>query len=214
MKTEQKIWFTSDTHFTHKNIIAHCPERASAGDFDADDIPAHDKWVIEKWNKTVGKNDIVYIIGDFSFASSEYVKKLCGKLNGKKHLVIGNHDKSSEKLEGYFKDIKLIKCHTFKKSQFSFLDEDFQVCMCHYAMVVWPSKHYGCVQVCGHSHGRLDDYNEESTDLRVDVGWDSKLGNYGLVSLEKLYKYFKEKTKGELFCKYAQSMKESKEMLV
>ena len=81
-------------------------------------------------------------------------------------------------------------------------------------MVVWPSKHYGCVQVCGHSHGKLDEFNEESTDLRVDVGWDSKLGNYDLVSLEKLYSYFKKKTKGQLLCKYAQDMKNNKEMII
>lgn len=214
MEKEQKIWFTSDTHFRHKNIISHCPERANIGQFDICDLDAHDLWIIEKWNKTVGKNDIVYIIGDFSFATSEWVKKLCGKLKGKKYLIVGNHDKSSEKLEGYFKDIKLIKCVTFKKSNFVFLEEDFQVCMCHYAMVVWPSKHYGCVQVCGHSHGKLDEFNEESTDLRVDVGWDSKLGNYDLVSLEKLYSYFKKKTKGQLLCKYAQDMKNNKEMII
>ena len=214
MKQQKKIWFTSDTHFSHKNILTHSPNRAKVGAFNTDDLLSHDKWLIEKWNKTVAKNDIVYIIGDFSFAPSECVKKLCGKLNGKKYLIVGNHDKSSEKLEGYFKDIKLIKCVTFKKCHFDFLEEDFQVCMCHYAMVVWPSKHYGCVQVCGHSHGRLDEFNEESTDLRVDVGWDSKLGNYDLVSLEKLYKYFKLKTNGQFFRKYAIEMKESKEMNV
>lgn len=214
MEKQQKVWFTSDTHFSHKNIIQHSPNRAKVGEFNTDDLMSHDKWLIEKWNKTVAKNDIVYIIGDFSFAPSEFVKKLCGKLNGKKYLIVGNHDKSSEKLEGYFKDIKLIKCVTFKKCHFDFLEEDFQVCMCHYAMVVWPSKHYGCVQVCGHSHGRLDEFNEESTDLRVDVGWDSKLGNYDLVSLEKLYNHFKLKTNGQLFRKYAIEMKESKEMTV
>lgn len=211
---KENIWFTSDTHFSHKNILKHCSERASNGEYDISDVESHDKWLIDRWNKTVSKKDIVYIVGDFSFAPSEEVKKLCGKLNGRKYLIVGNHDDSTKKLDGYFKDIELIKCVTFKKSNFDFLEEDFQVCMCHYAMVVWPSKHYGCVQVCGHSHGRLDDFNEESTDLRVDVGLDSKLANYNLVSLEKLYSYFKEKANGQLFVTYAQHMKEKNEMTI
>ena len=55
----------------------------------------------------------------------------------------------------------------------------------------------------GHSHGSLDNYNESQNDLRVDVGFDSKLANFEFVSLEKLYNYFKEKTKGMPFLDYA-----------
>lgn len=208
------VFFTSDTHIRHKNVIKHCPKRAEVGGFDIEDMDAHDKWLIDTWNKTVSKKDIVYILGDFSFANSEWTKKILGKLNGKKFLILGNHDKSSEKLENYFEQITQMKMATFKPIHFPFLEEEFNVFMCHYAMVVWPQKHYGAVQCCGHSHGRLDDFNEESTDLRVDVGWDSKLGNFNLISLEKLYSYFKEKTKGEKFMKYASDKKQEREMLI
>ena len=208
------VWFTSDLHIHHKNVIKHCPERANVGQFDIDNIESHDKWIIDTWNKTVKKKDIVYILGDFSFANTEWTKKILGKLNGMKFLILGNHDKSSEKLDGYFKQITQMKMVTFKKDHYEFLQEDFNVFMCHYAMVVWPQNHYGAVQCCGHSHGRLDDYNEESTDLRVDVGWDSKLGGYNLVSLEKLYKYFKNKTNGETFMKYSCDKKNEKEMII
>lgn len=169
---------------------------------------------MEKWNETIGKKDIVYILGDFAFGSPDNVKRLLGKLNGQKFLIIGNHDKSSEHLEGYFKQITHIKCVTFKKSNYDFLDEDFQVCMCHYPFVTWPSKHYGCVEAHGHCHSNLDEYNEESTDLRVDVGIDGKLADFGFVSLEKLYSYFKEKTNGEKFLHYAMRKKEEREMIV
>ena len=77
-------------------------------------------------------------------------------------------------------------------------------------MVTWNRKHFGEVQLQGHSHGRLDDFNEDSTDLRVDIGFDSKLGNFNLVSLEKLYKYFKDKTQGMSLEEYAQKQKEEK----
>lgn len=211
-------------HFSHKNVIKHCPERANAGGFDVNDIEAHDKWLIDKWNKTVRKKDIIYVIGDFSFANREDTIKILSKLNGDKHLILGNHDKSSEHLTGYFKTISQIKEVKFKKSNYSFLQEDFEVVMCHYHMLNWNKKHYGtahlcamiechpcndlCVQLCGHAHGRLDDYNMESPDLRVDVGIDSKLANYEFVSLEKVYNFLKDKAEGKLFVDYAKEKRE------
>jgi calcineurin-like phosphoesterase family protein len=194
--------------------LKHCPRRGEINGFDVDDVEAHDKWLIDKWNKTIGKKDIVYIVGDFAFGSSESVKKLLGKLNGQKFLILGNHDKSSDHLDGYFAQITQMKCVTFKKSNYDFLDEDFMVYMCHYPMITWPSKHYGCVQCQGHCHGRLDNLNEESTDLRVDVGIDSKLADFGFVSLPQLYSYFKEKSKGEKFLHYAMTKKEEKSMII
>lgn len=171
-------------------------------------MEAHDKWLIDKWNKTVRKKDTIYLIGDFSFANREDTIKILSKLNGDKHLILGNHDKSSEHLTGYFKTISQIKEVKFKKSNYSFLQEDFEIVMCHYHMINWNKKHYGTTHLCGHAHGRLDDYNLDSPDLRVDVGIDSKLAGYEFVSLEKVYNFFKEKTKGELFVDYAKDKKE------
>lgn len=202
------IWLTADLHFSHQNVIKHCPNRAINGVFDINDIKAHDEWLIKKWNNTIKKTDIVYIIGDFCFANREETIKLLGKLNGDKHLILGNHDKSSDHLFNYFKSISQIKEVKFKQQHYPFLKEDFDVIMCHYHMINWNRKHYGSVEVCGHSHGRLDDYNLSTPDLRVDVGIDGKLANYEFVSLEKLYKFFKEKTEGKLFADYAREKKD------
>lgn len=211
----QNVFFTSDIHFFHKNIFKHCPDRINiCGAKDENDIETWDKWIIEKWNSTIGKKDIVYILGDFAFGSSESVKKLLGKLNGKKFLILGNHDKSSEKLENYFVQITQQKLVTFKKANYDFLEEDFMVFMCHYAMITWPSKHYGVVQCMGHSHGRLDDYNEASTDLRVDVGIDGNLAKFDFITLEQLYGYFKKKTDGQKFLHYATEKKNENCMLI
>lgn len=203
-----KVFMCSDLHIGHKNVVLHCPERVKAGGFDPSDLAAHDKWILDKWNATVGKKDIVYILGDFTFMSAEQAKSYLGKMNGRKFLILGNHDKSIDKLTGCFEQITQMKSVTFKKEHWNFLEEDFHCFLIHYRMTVWPSKHYGCVNVHGHSHGKLDDYNDQSSDLCVDVGWDSRLGNYNLVDLEKLYKHFKEKTGGKSFHCYALEMKE------
>lgn len=213
--TTQQIWFTSDIHIHHKNILKHCPERQKICDVkDEDDVETWDKWIIEKWNNTVNKKDIVYILGDFIFGSQESAKKVLDKLHGKKFLILGNHDKGVDKLENYFEQITQQKLVTFKKSNFDFLDEDFQVFMCHYPMVTWASKHYGVINTHGHCHGRLDDYNEASTDLRVDVGIDGKLANFNFITLEQIYRYFKEKTKGEKFIHYAMEKKNENSMVI
>ncbi len=207
----QKVWFTADTHIKHKSILKHCPKRAEAGNFDVDDVEGHDKWLMDIWNKTVSKKDVVYIIGDFSFATSEELKKsILPKLNGQKFLILGNHDKSSERLNGYFQQITQIKEVTFKQKNFDFLEEDFNVFMCHYPMLTWDKKTYGTVQLHGHCHNRISDYNVESGELRVDVGWDSDIANFNLVSLETVYKYMKNIAMAngyEKLCDYADSKK-------
>lgn len=214
-----KVFFTADTHIFHKNILKHCPERLNQigiGELDDEAMSLHDQWLIDTWNKKVGKHDVVYIVGDFSFANVEWTQKIMGKLNGKKFIILGNHDKTCSKVEmqNYFVQVTQMKAVVFRKDQWDFLDEDFQVFLCHYPMITWPSKHYGCVEAHGHCHGRLDDYNEASTDLRVDVGIDGKLANFSLISLEELYCYFKNKTKGEKFSKYASDKKEENTMII
>lgn len=213
------IWFTSDLHFSHKNILRHCEERLKAfgipNDISEEEkVELHDKYLIKLWNKTVSKKDTIYVLGDFSFANTENTKKIISKLNGNKFLILGNHDKSSEKLKGYFKQITQMKEIIFKKDNFDFLEEDFGVFCCHYAMITWSRKHYGVCQIMGHSHGKLDDYNEASTDLRVDVGIDGKLANFNFISLEQLYKYFKDKANKKLFAEYAQEMKSESSMII
>lgn len=188
----QQIWFTSDLHIGHKNILKHCPKRAEVGNFTIDDVEAHDKWIIDTWNKTVSKKDTVYILGDFSFYSADTLKKkILPKMNGNKFLILGNHDKTSEHLDEYFQQICHLKEVGFKQRNFPFLEEDIHVIMCHYPFLTWDRKPYGSIDLHGHVHGRLDDYNLESGQLRIDVGWDSKLTNYNLVNLETVYKYTK-----------------------
>lgn len=210
-----QIYFTSDLHFFHKSILKHCPDRQNVCNAqNEEDIVSWNLWAIDKWNTTVNKKDIIYILGDLSFASPDVTRKLLEKLHGKKFLILGNHDKSSEHFENYFEQITQQKLVTFKKSNFDFLEEDFSVFLCHYPMVTWNSKHFGVCQAHGHCHGRLDDYNANSTDLRVDVGIDGKLGNFNFITLEQLYKHFKDKSNGEKFRHYACEMKNKNEMII
>lgn len=83
-----KIFLTSDTHFGHNNIINLGKGRPFSN------ITEHDEALIENWNKVVGKGDIVYHLGDFSWKTDyQKIKDVLVKLNGMKFLIIGNHDR-------------------------------------------------------------------------------------------------------------------------
>lgn len=86
----------------------------------------------------------------------------------------------------------VIKNIKFKKSVYNFLYKDLEVIMCHFPMLSWEHKDKGSVMIHGHCHGKVDQINIDSKELRVDVGIDGNLANYDLISLEKLSKYLEK----------------------
>ena len=87
------IWFTSDPHFGHESIIRFATRPyKDAVEMDLD--------IMKRWNSKVSKTDTVYILGDVSM-KQRYRKKIVPFLNGKKHLIVGNHDHSVDMSEGW-----------------------------------------------------------------------------------------------------------------
>jgi len=81
------IWFTSDQHFNHENIIELCSRPF-------DKLETMNKTIIRNYNELVGKNDRVYFIGDIFWGNHENeLRKILERLNGEKCLILGNHDK-------------------------------------------------------------------------------------------------------------------------
>lgn len=78
-------FFTSDQHFNHANIIKYCNRPFK-------DTQEMNEVLMEKWNSTVGKNDIVWCLGDICLGDRNYIPELVSKLNGRINLVMGNHD--------------------------------------------------------------------------------------------------------------------------
>lgn len=83
--SKQGIWFVSDTHFGHVNIIKFCNRPFSS-------VEEMDKALINNWNSVVQPNDIVFHLGDFAFAPNARWKQLIQTLNGHIYLIVGNHD--------------------------------------------------------------------------------------------------------------------------
>lgn len=112
--TTNNIFLTSDTHFTHANIIRYFCVRPFAS------VEEMNETLIERWNSVVRHNDHVYHLGDVYF-KKEGIEDILKRLNGKKRLVIGNHDELKDgvltrffekvMVSRYFKDEKLFLTH-------------------------------------------------------------------------------------------------------
>ena len=154
------IWFTSDTHFDHANIIKYCNRPFSHKD-------EMNETMVQNWNSVVGHNDTIYHIGDFSFSKDP--GKFFHRLNGKKILIKGNHDKqiTTRLFLGLVYDYYELK-----------IDGKFIV-LCHYAFKVFNKSHHGALNLFGHSHGTLSENTQQ-----IDVGVDR--WNFTPVNLEQI----------------------------
>lgn len=78
------IFFTSDQHFYHENIIRYCKRPFK-------DAPHMNEEMVRIFNELVGPGDVVYHLGDFSMALRP-VELYLPRMNGEHHLIAGNHD--------------------------------------------------------------------------------------------------------------------------
>ncbi len=78
-------WFTSDTHFGHTKILEYEKESRPFST-----VEEMNECLIDRWNSCVRSNDIIYHLGDFCFGKSHLA--IAERLNGKKRLIMGNHD--------------------------------------------------------------------------------------------------------------------------
>lgn len=138
-------FYIADTHFGHTNILRLC----NRGFVDVEEM---NKTMILNWNARVTNNDIVYIIGDFAFKfSEEKIVNLLRILNGKKVLIVGNHDYknlNSKDFRNCFIEITPMK---------TIYDETVneKVILCHYPIVEWEGYFRGSYLVYGHIHNNV-----------------------------------------------------------
>ncbi|KAA3633816.1 MAG: phosphoesterase [Bacteroidetes bacterium] len=175
------MFFTSDQHFGHKNIIKY-----SGRPFQS--VDEMNEVLIQRWNEKIGPDDKVYHLGDFAFTTSEKeTREILDRLNGKIYLVKGNHDKLAVACRDRFEWVKdyyelTVKDDSFKRGK-------QLVVLFHYAIREWKAKHRGSYQLYGHSHGTLPD---DPNALAFDIGVDCH--DFYPLSWEDVKKIMKEKT--------------------
>jgi calcineurin-like phosphoesterase family protein len=149
-------YFTSDPHYWHENVIKYCNRPF-------DSVEEMNEVMISNHNKVVRNNDDIYMLGDICFANTEKTIDILSRLNGRKYLIYGNHDRllRADAFDKYFvwrKDLAEVK---MEKKRFVLM---------HYAMRTWHKQHRGAIQLYGHSHNNLADAENL---LSLDVGVDA-----------------------------------------
>ena len=169
-----KTFFTADTHFAHVNIIKYSKRPFK-------DTAEMNEAIISNWNGVVGKNDLVYHLGDFCFGRNDEEFDLYFKrLNGLIILIKGNHDRLAWRNR-----------HKFYASYDTYHEiktDGLSITLCHYAMKIWNKSHHGAFHLYGHSHGSLAD---EPHSLSMDVGVDCH--NFTPVSFDQVQQAMRKK---------------------
>lgn len=149
----KRIWFTSDHHFGHKNILKYTNRPFTS-------VHEMNKALTENWNNTVGENDTVYYLGDFGLTGIKNLESIYNRLNGKKILVPGNHDPN--RVHRLFDGV-VIPLFELRVD-----GEKHPISLCHFPMRSWNGSHRGAIHLHGHSHGDADFWGGA-----LDVGVDS-----------------------------------------
>lgn len=139
-------YYISDLHFGHKNSLSFDNRPFT-------DIEIHDQTIINNWNNTVSIDDDVYILGDISWHNATKTIEIFKSLNGRKHLIKGNHDSKllrNRELQSLFVEI----CD-YKEIP---LDNGKGIVLCHYPMPCFKNHYYGWIHLYGHVHNSFE-YN-------------------------------------------------------
>ncbi len=158
------IWFTSDTHFGHANVIKYCKRPFKC-------VDEMDAEMIRRWNDVVLPNDIVYHIGDFAFYKKQQVVNILSRLNGNISLIAGNHDKSDVRGTLMTNQIGFSQVKDYYELRVpdEEMDLDQVIVLCHYPIESWNKRHHGSWHLHGHCHGTLPSADHQA---RLDVGVD------------------------------------------
>lgn len=132
-----EIFFTSDTHFGHANIIKYSSRPYK-------DVEEMNEDLIKKWNSKVGNCDVVYHLGDFSFGSPSDAIRILDRLDGRICYIRGNHDKSLESLHHFFESFEDVQMIKVGKQN---------IWLSHYCHLSWPKQGHGSWHLFGHDHG-------------------------------------------------------------
>ena len=171
----ERLFFTADTHFGHKNIINYCQRPFT-------NVEEMEEALIANWNSVVEKNDVVFHLGDFSMGGLTEWNRLLQRLNGRIYLIIGNHDaKTIRSGVSGFEGVAMQMMLNFK-GQIIYLN--------HFPFLCYGGSSRHTWQLFGHVHTCSNNIGKDSSRLKMllptqyDVGVDNN--KYTPVSFDQI----------------------------
>lgn len=181
------LFFTSDTHFGHFNIIRLCDRPFKSAE-------EMNETLINNWNNIVQPEDTVFHLGDFAIGGSQVWNTVLQQLNGHKILILGNHDMKNLR-QGYMKYFDKVAF------QMQIQIEERSIYLNHYPFLcyggTYRSPEKAVWQLFGHVHSKPDSNGADYKRLKYcfpyqyDVGVDNN--NYYPISWTKIKDVINEK---------------------
>jgi calcineurin-like phosphoesterase family protein len=151
------IWFTSDHHFGHSNIINFCNRPYS-------DVIQMEKDLVTRFNSVVQPGDVVYFIGDIVWDKKSM--DVLPALHGVHRFVLGGHDLR------FFTEKSPNQCPPgVRKYEIWEVNAEGQpIVLCHFPLREWNGSYHGVWHLHGHCHGRAFE-PPHCLDVSVDA-WE------------------------------------------
>lgn len=185
-KGNQQIFFTSDSHYDHRNICrvtSNWPEDSYTRDFPG--VKAMNDRLVQEINDKVGEDDILFHLGDMAF-QPDMVKQFRNRINCKNiHWILGNHDWRVKKNPKPFLD--MFSSMSEYKYVMIYLDgeedeDPVKLVLCHYPISSWQGMCGGTIHLHGHLH--CLEHDKMGKGMTLDVGVDGN--DYKPYSLDEV----------------------------
>lgn len=175
--------FTSDLHHEHKRIVEFTNRGINTSQEN------HTRWLTAIWNKNVSSSDLVYHLGDFSFAKNyDDIALFLLKLNGQKIFIKGNHDRR-ENLDLMVKDRLIAAWYDYKEIKI----QDIPTVLFHFPIASWHRQSHGALHLHGHCHGNFKDYRGKMLDVGIDSAYNL-YGEHKFITEDEVLEFMKEQS--------------------
>lgn len=199
----KNIYFTSDTHYAHKNICRGITGwEENVGEQKTRDFRTLDEMndtIVNSINGMVKENDILYHLGDWSFGGIDNIWNFRKQIKCRNiHLIYGNHDHHIEANRMLtISEYAIVPAHKIFSSVQYYKEIKVagqMIVLSHYAHRVWNHSHKGAIHLYGHSHASLENVEWGRS---MDVGIDNAFilfGEYRPISIDEVLSIMKNKT--------------------
>jgi calcineurin-like phosphoesterase family protein len=177
LKKDQRLFFTSDTHYGHSNICSATTKWDNASNMtrEFDSLDHMNDTLVNNINNMVGEDDILIHLGDWSFGGFEKVQEFRDRIVCKNiHLVLGNHDhhieRNKEGIQRLFSSVQqYLRLEVRRPINKATTEKFIFVCM-HYPIASWHDMNQGVIHLHGHVHLPAD--IRVADGKAMDVGVD------------------------------------------
>ncbi len=177
-----KVFFTSDSHFGHRNIINYCKRPFSS-------VEEMNETLISNWNNTVNDDSVIFHLGDICSGGSSTWNTILSRLRGHIHLILGNHCTKNYRnsYSQYFDSVQ---------EQLTITIDKKTIILTHFPLLCYHGT-WGTEQNCWNLHGHTHICKNKSANTgkdfermklafptQYDVGVD--LNNYIPISFDEV----------------------------